>query len=218
MSLGGGGPHQVMKTEAVSLVQATHLQVKDEDATDSTNIVTQVFAEKYSVTLTPTAWMIANGKKGTIIVEYIIKTDPGAGTVVVQTLVNAADAKEVAALNIAAGEQVVAHTDIAAATLALGTPMVVSLEAKNSDAGQTSVIDYFNAYFMIRTASESTVEVARLTDIQSLSVVVNRAIYKVWSGAVNTAYFYIRAENAAGLIVDASTSVTKEKEAWLVYL
>ena len=170
------------KTEAVSLTEATHLQVKDEDATDSAAITTQAYVVKYIKTITPTAWMKAYGKRCTLIVEYIVKTDPGVGTVSVQTAVNEADGVEKTGLNVAAGKQTAVHSDITDFEASFS----VTLEAKNSGAGQTSVLDYCNIYLQIGTKALGSTEVARITDIKSLSLDLSALTAQVWSGATDS--------------------------------
>ena len=187
-----GSYHQQLKTEAVSLTEATHLQVKDEDATDSAAITTQAYVEKYSAVITPTAWMKSYGVRATLIVEYIVKTNPGAGTVSVQTLVGGADAVEKTLLNIAAGKQTAVHTDITDFT----SDLTISLEAKNSDAGQTSVLDYCNIYLQIGTKSTARLQLAKITDLKSISLLISQLNFKVWSGAVNNAVFMVQVDDS----------------------
>jgi len=184
----------VMRTESVELTKATHLQVKDEDATDSANITTQAYVEKYSAVITPSTFMKASGARATLVVEYIIKTDPAAGTVSVKTLVGGADTVEKTLLNIAAGKQTAVHTDILEPPLLAGTPITVSLEAKNSDAGQTSVIDYCNIYLQLGSSSVVLQTVIKLKDKESLSFALLRIDAKVWSGAVDTAVCIVTAD------------------------
>lgn len=194
-----------MRTEALNL-SLTHFQAKDEDATDSADITTQVYAEKYSVVVTPTAWMIAHGENAILICEYIIKTDPGTGTVSVRTLVDGADGVEKTGLTIGSGEQRAVHTDIVAVALALGTSYTVSLEAKNSDSGQTSVIDYFNVYLQIGTSSTGIIPIAKIADIKSISLDITIINYSVVSEAVATASFTILKDGLYGSLLSDSSS------------
>lgn len=173
------------KTEAVELTEATHLQVKDLDPTDSAEITTQSYVEKYSVIIKPSAWMKSYCKRATLIVEYLIKTDPATGTVSVQTLVGGVDAVEKVGINIASGKQTAVHTDI----LDFSSDFTISLEAKNSAADQTSLIDYCNIYLQIGTKSVSIVEVARITGIKSLSFDFSYIECMVWTGTTATATF-----------------------------
>lgn len=203
--IGSVGAKALMRTETVKLTKATHLQAKDEDATDSADITTQVYVEKYSAVITPTAWMIANGKNAVLIVEYIIKTDPGAGTVTAKTLVDGADAVEKTLLNIAAGKQTAVHTDIVTAALAAGTPITVSLEAKNTDAGQTSVIDYCNIYLQIGTSALVTTTLYTISDVESSWFQFEYLNYHVWTSAVDVVSGYLFYNNTNAILVAGSS-------------
>lgn len=206
--MGMGTHRQQLKTESVSLTEATHLQVKDEDATDSADIITQAYVEKYSVTITPTAWMKAYGKRATLIVEYIIKTDPGAGTVSVCTKVDGNDTTEETGLTISSGKQTHIHSDIIDFT----SDLVVSLEAKNTDAGQTSVLDYCNIYLQIGTKDTSGLEIFKITDVQSLDFVIEALDFKVWTGAAQSAILTL-GKDVTGLstVSEAGSDVSKLK-------
>lgn len=203
---------QKMKTETVILTISS-LQSKDLDAADSANITTQGYVEKYSIVLTPTAWMIANGKNAVLVCEYIIKADPGTGTVSVKTLVDGADTVEKTGLTISSGEQLAVHTDIVAAPLAAGTSYTVSLEAKNSDSGQTSVIDYFNCYLQIgRSGIGAYITVMDVDNIQSLSMDISRVKAQVWSGAVNSTNILLTKDGLdGGLLAEGGAVIEKDK-------
>lgn len=197
----------VMKTERKSILESD-LQTKNEDATDSADINTQVYVEKYSVVITPTAWMIAFGEMAIIVVEYIIKTDPGAGTVSVKTLIDGADAVEKTGLTISSGKQTAVHTEIGAAALAAGTSYTISLEAKNSDAAQTSVIDYCNIYLQLGTTNPAITTVALLQEILSLSLTMESVRGKVWSGATDTAVIQFKGSSPLFEIILAGSGST----------
>ena len=89
--------------------------------------------------------------------------------------------------------------------------MTVSLEAKNSDAAQTSVIDYCNIYLQIGTKSIAVIEVARITGLESLRFDLTNVYCAVWDGAVDTATISLHDEIGSTLLYEAGTTINKFK-------
>jgi len=167
-----------LKSEVISL-EVTELRSAPSDETDK-NVTEASYTEKYSLTVTPTAWMKKYGKRAALVVQYKFSAVV-ASTFAVQTKVGGADIVETTGITVTT-EKTHVHSDI----VSFASPLTVSLEAKRTAGTDTGVLDYFHVYLQIGTKSTSPLEVARITGVKAF-LNFQSTMIKVFTGATDTA-------------------------------
>jgi len=188
----------------IDLVKIEDSDLKASAADETDQQVTETsYTQKYSLTLSPTAFQKAYGKRATLVVEINAGGDDGSGYYYYRSLVNGGDAVQTQR-GTGSGTQTSRH--VHADITDFSSDITITVEGYCGSGVNYYWIYWVHVYLIIGTKSTTRVELLEITNLESEVLAINRVEFGVYTGASDTATIYLFADSDYGQLGSASGS------------